>query len=98
MGAAWAAWPTVTRAVPRPPAPRRLLLVNAHTGETFDGAYRDDKGPIARVIQELCLFLRDFHAGVDTEMDVGVIDFLADFARGNRRGRRNQRIHFLKGF
>ena len=78
MGAAWAAWPTVTRAVPRPPAPRRLRLVNAHTGETFDGAYRDDKGPIARVIQELCLFLRDFHAGVDTEMDVGVIDFLAD--------------------
>jgi uncharacterized protein YcbK (DUF882 family) len=78
MAAGWAALPVVASAVPRPPALRRLRLVNAHTGETFDGAYRDDKGPIARVIQELCVFLRDFHSGVDTEMDVGVIDFLAD--------------------
>jgi uncharacterized protein YcbK (DUF882 family) len=78
MTAGWAAWPSAARAVPRPPALRRLKLVNAHTGETFDGAYRDDKGPIARVVQELCVFLRDFHCGAETEMDVGVIDFLAD--------------------
>lgn len=78
MAAGWAAWPGAAGAVPRPPTLRRLRLVNAHTGETFDGTYRDDKGPIARVIQELCVFLRDFHSGVDTEMDVGVIDFLAD--------------------
>ena len=78
MTAGWAAWPWAARAVPRPPALRRLKLVNAHTGETFDGAYRDDKGPIARVVQELCVFLRDFHCGAETEMDVGVIDFLAD--------------------
>src|SRR5271155_4243687 len=78
MTAGWAAWPRAARAVPRPPALRRLKLVNAHTGETFDGAYRDDKGPITRVIQELCAFLRDFHCGAETAMDVGVIDFLAD--------------------
>lgn len=78
MTAGWAAWPWVARAVPRPPALRRLKLVNAHTGEMFDGAYRDEKGPIARVVQELCVFLRDFHCGAETEMDVGVIDFLAD--------------------
>src|SRR5271163_3486071 len=78
MTAGWAAWPWAARALPRPPALRRLKLVNAHTGESFDGAYRDDKGPIARVIQELCVFLRDFHCGAETEMDVGVIDFLAD--------------------
>jgi uncharacterized protein YcbK (DUF882 family) len=78
MTAGWAAWPWAARAVPRPPALRRLKLVNAHTGETFDGAYRDDKGPITRVIQELCAFLRDFHCGAETAMDVGVIDFLAD--------------------
>jgi uncharacterized protein YcbK (DUF882 family) len=78
MAAGWAAWPATVPAVPRLPVLRRLRLVNSHTGETFDGAYRDDKGPIARVVQELCIFLRDFHSGVETKMDIGVIDFLAD--------------------
>src|ERR1700756_3244336 len=74
-----AAWPSMARAVARPPmALRRLRLVNCHTGETFDGAYRNDQGPIPRVIEELCVFLRDHHSGEKTEMDVGVIDFLAD--------------------
>jgi len=74
-----AASPGIARAVPRPPnALRRLRLANPHTGETFEGAYRDDKGPIQRVIDELCIFLRDHHSGEKTQMDVGVIDFLAD--------------------
>ena len=69
----------MARAVARPPmALRRLRLVNCHTGETFDGAYRNDQGPIPRVIEELCVFLRDHHSGEKTEIDVGVIDFLAD--------------------
>src|SRR5271167_2545221 len=73
------AWPSMARAVARPPmALRRLRLVNCHTGETFDGAYRNDQGPIPRVIDELCIFLRDHHSGEKTEIDVGVIDFLAD--------------------
>jgi uncharacterized protein YcbK (DUF882 family) len=75
----YAAWPSMARAVVRPPlALRRLRLVNAHTGETFEGAYRDDNGPIGRVIDELCVFLRDHHSGEKTQIDVGVIDFLAD--------------------
>src|SRR6267154_3266552 len=74
-----AAWPSIAHAVSRPPmALRRLRLVNAHTGETFDGAYRNDQGPIDRVIDELCIFLRDHHSGEKTQIDVGVIDFLAD--------------------
>jgi uncharacterized protein YcbK (DUF882 family) len=73
------AWPSLTRAVPRPPgALRRLKLVNPHTGETFEGAYRNDQGPIPRVIEELCIFLRDHHSGEKTQIDVGVIDFLTD--------------------
>jgi len=55
---------------------RRLRLVNCHTGETFDGAYRNDQGPIPRVIDELCVFLRDHHSGAVIAYDVGVIDFL----------------------
>lgn len=74
----WAAWPSVSRAVARPPALRRLRLVNPHTGETFDGPYRNDAGPIAGAVDDLCVFLRDFHSGAKTEMDLGVIDFLAD--------------------
>lgn len=72
------AYPAAARAVPRPPTLRRLRLVNAHTGETFDGAYRDDTGPIHSAMAELCKFLRDFHCGAETQMDVGVLDFLAD--------------------
>jgi uncharacterized protein YcbK (DUF882 family) len=69
----------MAHAVSRPPvAPRRLRLVNAHTGETFDGAYRDDQGPIEGVIGELCIFFRDRYSGQNTQMDVGVIDFLGD--------------------
>ena len=29
-------------------------------------------------MKELCAFLRDFHCGAVTQMDVGVLDFLAD--------------------
>src|SRR5208282_587807 len=72
-------WPSIAYAVSRPPiALRRLRLVHTHTGETFDGAYRDDKGPIEGVIEELCIFLRDHHSEQKTQIDVGVIDFLAD--------------------
>lgn len=79
MVAAAAGWAPIARALPRPPnALRRLRLANPHTGETFEGAYRDDKGPIPRVIDELCIFFRDHYSGEKTHMDVGVIDFLAD--------------------
>src|ERR1700757_2385545 len=58
-----AAWTPAAHAAARPPALRRLRLVNVHTGENFEGAYRNDQGPINRVIDELCIFLRDHHSG-----------------------------------
>src|SRR5438132_527223 len=61
-----------------PPVPRRLDLVNAHTGESFSGPYRDRDGLIADAVEELCVFLRDFRCGQRTRIDVGVLDFLAD--------------------
>src|SRR5579862_5642442 len=72
-----AAAPSLARAWPMPAQLRRLDLVNAHTGETFKGPYRDDGGPIADAMGELCYFLRDFHCGERTEIDIGVVDFLA---------------------
>jgi len=65
-------------AIPAAPGSFRLRLVDAHTGATFDGAYRDASGPIAEAMDELCVFLRDQHSGRMTKIDVRVIDFLAD--------------------
>jgi uncharacterized protein YcbK (DUF882 family) len=64
------AWPAVMPL-------RRLLLVNAHTGETFDGPFRDDAGPIALALGELSGFLRDHHSGEKIAIEIGVLDFLA---------------------
>src|SRR5712692_8824658 len=73
-----AALPNLLRALPLPPPqPHRLNLANPHTGESFSGIYRDDNGPIPRVMEELSAFLRDFHSGEKTEIDVNVIDFLS---------------------
>jgi len=74
---AWlAAMPTAVRAAPS--GLRRLSLVNAHTGETFSGPYRNDDGPIADAMNDLSVFFRDFHCGASIPMDVGVVDFLAN--------------------
>lgn len=70
-----APWPA--RANLPPPKLRRLNLTNAHTGETFSGTYRSDKGPIPTVMQELSVFLRDHYSGETTPIDVGLLDFLA---------------------
>jgi uncharacterized protein YcbK (DUF882 family) len=78
VATAMIAAPWLAAALPQPPSPRRLKLVNAHTGETFEGTYRDDKGPIGPVMEELSIFLRDYHSGEKIGIGVGVIDFLAD--------------------
>lgn len=71
--------PVAARAALTPPAePRRLRLVNAHTGESFSGVYRDAAGPIPAAMAELSEFLRDFHSGEAIRYDVAVLDFLAD--------------------
>src|SRR6266478_8901363 len=72
------ALPHVVRAIPSaPPQPHRLILSNPHTSERFSGIYRDDNGPIPRVMEDLSVFLRDFHSGEKIEIDVGVLDFLS---------------------
>ena len=77
MAATAAAMPRPVLALPAAPPARRLDLVNAHTGETFKGPYRDDKGPLADALKDLSYVLRDFHCGEEIAIDVGVLDFLA---------------------
>jgi uncharacterized protein YcbK (DUF882 family) len=80
--------PHLVRAVPLPPPqPHRLNLANPHTGETFSGIYRDDNGPIPRVMEELSVFLRDFRAGEQIDIDVGLIDFLSHVMQAAGRTR-----------
>src|SRR5689334_11752526 len=72
------ALPSVAHALPSaPPRPHRLSLLNAHTKEKFSGIYRDDNGPIPRVMDELSVFLRDFHTGDKIGIDVDLLDFLS---------------------
>ena len=81
LGAAgWLVVPWGARAAFRSPAPgaRRLKLFNAHTGESFDGPYREEGGPSTSAAAELAEFLRDHHSGTMAPIDLGVIDFLWD--------------------
>jgi uncharacterized protein YcbK (DUF882 family) len=57
---------------------RRLRLKNAHTGESFDGPYRDQDGPIPGALEDLAALFRDFHVDEVGPVDVGAVDFLAD--------------------
>ena len=66
---------------------RRLSLKNAHTGETFNGPYRDEIGPLPGAVSDLAVFLRDFHVDKSGPVDVGMLDFLADvIAATNQSG------------
>jgi uncharacterized protein YcbK (DUF882 family) len=77
LGSGLLAIPRPVRAWPAVAPLRRLRLVNAHTGESFDGPFRDDVGPIAVALAELSELLRDHHSGEKTAIDVGLLDFLA---------------------
>lgn len=73
-----AVFPRAVLAVPATiSTPCKLHLLNAHTGETFNGVYRDEHGPISAALADLSVFFRDFHSGKTAEIDVGVIDFLS---------------------
>jgi uncharacterized protein YcbK (DUF882 family) len=61
-----------------PDGGRRLTLKNAHTGETFNGPYRDATGPLPTAVSDLAAFLRDFHVDRRGPVDIGMLDFLAD--------------------
>ena len=57
---------------------RRLHLRNEHTGETFNGPYRDAAGPLPDAMADLARVLRDHHANKVGPVDVGTLDLLAD--------------------
>lgn len=62
----------------QPAVRRRLKLKNVNTGETFEGPYRDEVGPIPDAVSDLAHFLRDHHVNKVGPIDVGTLDFLSD--------------------
>jgi uncharacterized protein YcbK (DUF882 family) len=69
-----------------PTGGRRLMLKNAHTGETFNGPYRDATGPLPSAVSDLAVFLRDFHVDKSGPVDIGMLDFLADVMTATNQG------------
>jgi uncharacterized protein YcbK (DUF882 family) len=67
-------------------APRRLKLRNANTGETFEGTYRDQSGPIPEAMADLVVLLRDHHVNKIGPLDVATLDFLADVMAATGQG------------
>jgi uncharacterized protein YcbK (DUF882 family) len=65
-------------AAAQPSVARRLTLKNANTGESFEGNYRDESGPIPEAMVDLAAFLRDHHANKIGPVNVATLDFLAD--------------------
>jgi uncharacterized protein YcbK (DUF882 family) len=66
--------------------PRRLKLKNVNTGETFEGIYRDGKGPIPTAMEDLVQLLRDHHVGKTGPLDIATLDFLADVMAATGQG------------
>jgi len=71
----------------KPSTPRRLFLHHAHTGETFDGLYRDNVGPIPEAMVDLAIFLRDHHENKVGPIFIETLDFLADVIETSGQGR-----------
>src|SRR5437868_7463102 len=77
LASGWLAAPRLALTWPAPAPLRRLRLANVHTGESFDGPFRDDVGAISQAMADLSVFLRDHHSGETIAIDIGVLDFLA---------------------
>jgi len=65
---------------PRDPnsKPRRLTLINVHTGDRFSGLYRDGFGPIPSAMTDLAFLLRDHRENEIGPLYVETLDFVAD--------------------
>jgi uncharacterized protein YcbK (DUF882 family) len=76
-----------TLALAQPMTQRRLHLRNEHTGETFNGPYRDAAGPLPDAMADSARVLRDHHANKVGPVDVGTLDLLADIMEAVGQGK-----------
>ena len=78
--------PSVTLA--QPASAHRLNLRHEHTGETFNGPYRDADGLLPDAVADLAQLLRDHRANKVGPVDIATLDLLADLmeAAGQSKG------------
>jgi len=75
-GVTWLTLAGSARATPA--VGRSVSLINANTGETFSGQYRNGSGPLPSAMTDLAELLRDHHSNTIGPLEVPLIDLLAD--------------------
>ena len=87
------------------PAPRRIALLNLHTGERLEAEYFRDGAYLPDALAALEVLLRDFRSGEKHAMDPKLMDYLVDAAAqvrappaysvisGYRSPETNERLH-----
>jgi len=86
-------------------APRRIALLNLHTGERLEIEYSRDDAYVADALAAIDVLLRDFRSGEKHAMDPKLLDYLVDAAAqvgappaysvisGYRSPETNERLH-----
>jgi uncharacterized protein YcbK (DUF882 family) len=89
--------------------PRRIALVNLHTGERLETEYFRDEAYVPDALAAIAVLLRDFRSGEKHAMDPKLLDYLVDVAAqvnvspaysvisGYRSPETNERLHERSG-
>jgi uncharacterized protein YcbK (DUF882 family) len=89
--------------------PRRIALVNLHTGERLETEYFRDDAYVPGALAAIDVLLRDFRSGEKHAMDPKLLDYLVDVAAqvdappaysvisGYRSPETNERLHERSG-
>jgi uncharacterized protein YcbK (DUF882 family) len=75
-----ALWPRSSGALAANPAPRRIALVNLHTGERLEIDYFRDQAYVTEALTAIEVLLRDFRSGEKHCIDPKLLDYLVDVA------------------
>lgn len=90
-------------------APRRIALLNLHTGERLEIEYSRDDAYVTEALAAIDVLLRDFRSGEKHAMDPKLLDYLVDVAAqvgappaysvisGYRSPETNERLHERSG-
>lgn len=68
----------VALALPPAPTPRRLALVNTHTGDAFNNAYWAAGDYVPDVLSSIAHVMRDHRSGEERAIDPRLLDLLHD--------------------
>jgi uncharacterized protein YcbK (DUF882 family) len=110
LGCTAALWARSSIGAPDPNLkPRRIALVNLHTGERLETEYFRDDAYVPDALAAIDVLLRDFRSGEKHVMDPKLLDYLVDVAAeisappaysvisGYRSPETNERLHERSG-